>query len=856
MRSDRRFILTAIIAGLFVTSGVFQLVLQADRRVQLESFASVTSDRASVFEWTLTHAISSVDSVAALYAASQEVEPDEFEAFAQRLLLTQHDIEAIAWLPRESADETGPDRQEGANAYPVRFVEPRIGNESLLGFDCAAVEPCAAALEHSRSSGQSALTDLLNVSDSSNDRLNVVALLPIYHNDLPRDPASRQRQLPMGYAAAFIDIGDVWGATSTHFTESGIDVAIYGSASSNRNRLLYAQDLVSAQAKTPIPKSIEPSVASVEFTIAGTTWQIVSSAGREFLNARSSGHPWIVLAFGLLTTTLIGVQLVLRTEHTEAVLDSHIRLTEAHDELDRQRRQLRQIIDLVPQLIFVRDDGGRILLANRATADACGTSVSELIDPQRGHLFGARLDSLGTLDEDEAVKSSNEAIVLTDVEFVDIDERTRVLNAAKIPYSFLAPDREQQAVLCVAVDVTDIRDVEADKARLEAELRHSQKMESIGVLAGGIAHDFNNLLGSIIGNTELAASKTDPDGALARNLHEVLDASEHASRLVSQILTFSRKEELRLTRIDAAEIVHSAIDLIRPSLPSTVELRRDIDPMAGTIMGDQTQITQVVINLCTNAYQSMNTKEGVLEISLHVTMVDDAKAAVRPGLEPGPHVRLRVRDTGCGMDENTLQHLFDPFFTTKGVGEGTGLGLSVVHGIISSHGGRIFVESQTDIGTTFTIYLPSSSGASYAAAEAAMQGTLPLENGGGHILLVDDDVALLQTASEMLEMLGYIVTAFSDAREALEAFAQRPDDFDAVVTDQAMPTLTGMEMARDLIKIRPGLPIVVATGFSEYVTPESAQDFGLRGYVSKPYRMKDLGNVLRDALGTLATVEA
>jgi signal transduction histidine kinase/ActR/RegA family two-component response regulator/CHASE1-domain containing sensor protein len=833
---------------LLATAGVLQLVSEAERRVQLSRFQSAAQDRVSVFQWTLTDTIGAVDAVSALYAASQEVEQDEFAAFAQRVLESHSAIEALAWLPRVA------DESEGGDGYPVVFLEPASNRGLYSQLNCSAEPECAEALRRARDTGVIALTSQLELQVAEALRRNVVAVLPIYANDLPTDLASRAQHLPMGYAAAFIKVGDVWDRALTQLTPSGLDVSIFGDTSSGRMQLLHKHDTRLRNIDTPAIPTAEPLVAATDIEIAGTTWRIVSSADATFLAAHSTGHGWMVLAFGLLTTVLIAIQLYLRAAHTKTILDSNLRLVAAGDELQRQRKQLRQIIDLVPHLIFVRDAGGRILLANQATADACGTSVKELIDEDRGHMLGARLDSLGTLDDDDEVVKSNSPKVLTDVEFTDIDDHARVLNATKIPYSFLARAGDQQAVLCVAVDLTNIRKVEADKARLEAELRHSQKMESIGVLAGGIAHDFNNLLGSIIGNTELAVSKVEPGDDLAVNLIEVLGASEHASKLVSQILTFSRKEELRLSRVDVSPVVRGALDLIRPSIPSSVELRHDIDPEAGAIMADETHLAQVVMNLCTNGYQAMQDRGGILEVRLRPATRDESETAIRSGLEAGPLVCLSVRDTGSGMDAKTLDHLFDPFFTTKDVGEGTGLGLSVVHGIVSSHGGRIFVESEPGIGTTFTIYLPSA--APLTSSETVGPVVTEAVRGHEHVLLVDDDLPLLQTTTEMLEALGYRVTACGDPGEALIKMNECAASYDIVLTDQAMPALTGTELAQEFLKIRPDLPIVVATGFSNYVTAESTVDLGLKGYVSKPYRMHDLGKALRAALESDAQREA
>ncbi len=397
-------------------------------------------------------------------------------------------------------------------------------------------------------------------------------------------------------------------------------------------------------------------------------------------------------------------------------------------------------------------------------------------------------------------------------------------------------------------DMSQRRKAEFERAKLESQLRQSQKMEAMGGLAGGIAHDFNNLLGAMIGNTELAMKRAGDDDKLRMNHQRIMEAGYRASRLVQQILTFSRVTSADLHPVDVTAVVKEAIALVESSLPAMITIRTRIAPEVGHILSGETQIHQMIMNLCTNAHHAIGERAGEIRITLRRIDIDEIFVTGRAGMTPGPYVLLSVSDTGCGMNEATKKHIFEPFFTTKPVGKGTGMGLAVIHGIVLTHGGQIVVESEQGHGTKIEIYLPVFVPDNVADEGSAPGSELPPQTGSERVLLVDDETALIQTTQEILEELGYRVTAISDSLEALRRFRENPHQFDIVITDQAMPNMTGMEMAEQMMELRPELPIIIATGYSETVTPETAKQMGLRGYVSKPYMAQDLAGALRTAL--------
>jgi PAS domain S-box-containing protein len=394
--------------------------------------------------------------------------------------------------------------------------------------------------------------------------------------------------------------------------------------------------------------------------------------------------------------------------------------------------------------------------------------------------------------------------------------------------------------------VTDYLAVERDISReieRERQLRQAQKMEAIGTLAGGIAHDFNNILSAIIGFTEIALYDLPPAAGTRAYLKKVLTAGERARGLVNQILAFSRATEQEARPIQINSIAKEAIKLLKATLPSTITITARIESEA-TILADPTQIHQVLMNLCTNAAHAMQNDGG--ELIVEMTPLTLASSGLRrpPQLPEGVYVRLIIQDTGCGMAPEIMDRIFDPFFTTKKQGEGTGMGLSVVHGIVEACGGAINVRSAIGEGSTFEILLP---------VIEPLQGIVPAPEpplcaGSERILFVDDEIFQVELGEQMLQRLGYRVTAVSDSGRALALFRQAPQQFDVVVTDMTMPGITGDELARQIKMIRPQIPVIICTGYSQKLSQASAESIGVAGIAYKPLIMKELAGLIRAAL--------
>jgi PAS domain S-box-containing protein len=381
-----------------------------------------------------------------------------------------------------------------------------------------------------------------------------------------------------------------------------------------------------------------------------------------------------------------------------------------------------------------------------------------------------------------------------------------------------------------------------EREQLEAQLRQAQKMEALGTMSGGIAHDFNNILAAIIGFTELLEGHTSEGSRDARHLHRIMEAGVRGRELVRQMLTFSRKAEQEKKPLALSSIVKETVKLVRATTPSTIGIRVNASSEA-LILGDPTQIQQVLMNLCTNAAHAMREKGGSLDIELSDYSASRSNGDPH-GIAPGQYVKLTVRDTGIGMSSDIMDKIFDPFFTTKKVGEGTGLGLSVVHGIVKQHEGHIAVESEPGRGSTFTVYFPRITGD--LETDALRDDEIP--TGSERILFVDDEEALVEMGEDILAELGYEVTSRMSSREALALLKEDASRFDLVITDQTMPEMMGIELASGILTVRADMPIIMCTGFSYVVDADKAKAAGIKAFVMKPLTKREIARTIRRVL--------
>lgn len=391
------------------------------------------------------------------------------------------------------------------------------------------------------------------------------------------------------------------------------------------------------------------------------------------------------------------------------------------------------------------------------------------------------------------------------------------------------------------IDITDHVLAEKERRKIEAKLWQAQKMEAVGMLAGGIAHDFNNILAAIIGYTEIANLDVNANNKVKHSLKKALEASNRAKELVNQLLEFSRPGEQKTSPLAISPIIKEALKLLRATLPTTIEFRQHITEDVGMVQADPIQIYQVLMNLFFNAAHAMHENAGVIEISLKKVYVD-LSPAEQLGLKPGPFMKLSVRDNGSGIPPDQVDHIFTPYYTTKKNGEGTGLGLSIVHGIVKRHRGAVTVESKIGKGTVFKVYLPI---VEHPENETESNAIEQFPTGLERIMLVDDSEELVEIGKQELEYLGYKVATLTSSVKALKKFREHPDYFDMLITDMTMPGMTGADLAEEFMKVRPDIPIVLCTGFSQYLTKEKAEDLGIKAYLMKPLSLGNLARTVR-----------
>jgi PAS domain S-box-containing protein len=505
---------------------------------------------------------------------------------------------------------------------------------------------------------------------------------------------------------------------------------------------------------------------------------------------------------------------------------------QAEEALRQSESKYRQLFEMESDALFlVENPTGHILEANSAAIGLYGYSREELLQMKNTDL-SAEPDATG-------------AAIQLSLPRVGIRQH-RKKDGAVFPveitgrnFSFHGGEVQVAAIR----DITERVRTEKENMALQAKLQEAIKMEALGALAGGIAHDFNNILGAMLGYTELTLYQSSRRNPKLKNLNKVLEAGYRAKDLIRQILTFSRNTEPKKAPIQIAPIIKETVRLLRSTTPPSIQIRKKLQYPSGTVLADPTQIHQVLMNLCTNAVQAMEETGGVLEIGLEeIDLTRNAEPDRYPDLEPGLYVLLSVEDTGEGINPTVVDRIFEPYFTTKSEGRGTGIGLSVVHGIVKDHQGTIRVESRHGRGTRMEVLIPETS----SCAAPRKHGPLkPLAPGKERILFVDDEIFLTELSRQTLTPLGYGVHTETDARSALNTFCERPETFDIVFTDLVMPHMPGNQLAREILRVRPDIPVILCTGFSDRISPEKANQIGVSGYLLKPISAHDLVETIR-----------
>lgn len=511
----------------------------------------------------------------------------------------------------------------------------------------------------------------------------------------------------------------------------------------------------------------------------------------------------------------------------------------AQEALKKSEEKYRNVVEYASEGIFVAQD-----------------MVFKFCNPRVAEVIGFPLEELKNKSFAEIIHPDDREMVLErhkrrlkGEQFQEYYPFRVITRVGKIKWVEIKPVLIQwegkSASLNFLSDITERKKVEDERQRLESQLLHAQKMESIGTLAGGIAHDFNNILSAVIGYTELTLDHVPEDGIARFNLERVLASANRAKEMVKQILAFSRKGEGERKPIQLKEVVEELLTLLRSTFPTTIEIHRDLAESTNPVLANKSEMHRVVMNLCTNASHAMKEDGGILSVSLKE--VDLAPGCTNgKDLEPGRYQQLTVSDTGVGMTPEIMSRIFEPYFTTKKEGEGTGMGLSVVHGIVKSCGGDITVFSTPGKGTTVHVFLPITG--EKRAEEMTRQIEEPVRGGNETVLVVDDEPFIAELSKDVLENLGYRVIMKTGGMEALEVFKADPGKFHLAVVDQTMPHMTGIQLTREIKKIRPKFPVILCTGFSDAINEENYKMYGIDAFLMKPILPKELGMLVRKIL--------
>ncbi len=501
-------------------------------------------------------------------------------------------------------------------------------------------------------------------------------------------------------------------------------------------------------------------------------------------------------------------------------------------------KRYKSLFNEAMDMIHIGDENGNIIDVNPIALETLGYTREELIGKHFLELYHP--DDRDAVAEDRNPlhlknKHGNDSFPMVSKHGEKIYVETNLFVQIE--------DGKDIHFMAISRNITERKRMEARQKETEMQLLQNQKMEAIGTLAGGIAHDFNNILSAIFGFTELAMTGLDPAGMEYDCLQEINTAAIRARELVKQILAFSRDTKQESQPVQIKLILKEALKLIRASLPTTIEIRKDIKSDA-LVVADPTSINQIIMNLCANSAHAMKKEGGIFDVLMDDVTLDSGFTALYPNMVPGKYVRMIFRDTGHGMSHDMKDRIFDPFFTTKDKGEGSGMGLAVVHGMVSKLKGCIVVESEPEKGATFEIYLPAIE---INEGTECMEGAFATR-GSERILFVDDEPSLAKMGKRLIETLGYKVTTRTSSLEALELFREKPDVFDLIITDMTMPNMAGDELARSIMDIRPEIPVIICTGFSAGITESRVKSMGIRELVFKPIVKSDLAKTIRKVL--------
>lgn len=803
--------------------------------------------------------------VQGLLSADVGIDRHGFEAYVDTVMAGPDaaGLQSVAFSmlvgPQELADFVGHQRMTGRSDFTVRpdgardlyapiiLVAPdSVANHAIIGFDSLSDATRRAAMLQARDSGNATLTGLVQLRADAGAELKPGCLiyLPVYRKGAAVNSVAERRASAIGWVRAAFRVGDLM---STLYGEQspGLVVRVHDGADTGAASLMYRSDSAGDGAPASDEQIAHARFKAQEYvTLAGHTWTVQLSSLPEFERVHERNASSVILVAGALLSLLLAVithQLV--TGRTRAYAAAH-RMTR---ELRASEERYRRIVETASEGIWLLDEFNHLAFVNPRIAQWLGYGE----DAMRGR----PLDDFMEADEAERCRAALAAQIADDGGPVEL--RLRRADGSPMWVSLSTrPIRDDggkpTGALGMLTDINERRQAEERRAALETQLRDAQKMEAIGTLAGGIAHDFNNILAAIIGN--VAAARQDAALGLScdPSLLQIERAAVRARSLVQQILTFSRMQVQELHTQALQPVIDETLDMLRAQVPSQVELRVALPPEPVHVRADATQIQQIVMNLCTNAWHALPGGRGRIEVGLAAeTRIEpsqaDAATSWPESLRQGRRAHLWIADNGCGMDDATKARMFEPFFTTKEVGRGTGLGLAVVHGIVSVHGGAIHVDSSPGVGSRFDLWFPLQD-APDDVVDSQLGGLVAPPGTGQHVLCVDDDPAMVLMVDGLLSRSGYKVTAYEDPAAALARVRSDPGAFDVLVTDYNMPEMNGMELATEVARAAPELPIIITSGFISDDMRQRATDLHVGALLQKEYTLERLAGLVHAVL--------
>jgi len=847
-----------LLLSLLVAAGALAITALAWRHERESEDAAL---RAS-FDFALRQATSRIEQrmasfeqmlrgVQGLFLASGRVERADFDRYVDALLggVDFTGLQAIAYGPLLSGDELAAHeaaQRRGDPGYrvrppgprasyvPVTYIAPAAGRSlTALGYDIATDPVRRAALEKARDSGSVAITGRLRLVTEPDHapQYGFLMLLPLYAAGQPVDSVAARRRNVIGWVWAGFRVGDLMSSLYGE-TTPGLDLRLYDGVALKEDALLYRSIGLEAEQQ---PARFE---AQEYIGVAGQSWTVQVRSTPEFEARHHRESARIILFAGAGLSLLLAV---LSWQFATARARAHSVARVMTRELRDSELRYRRIVETANEGIWLVNAAACLSFVNPKLLRLLGHEAAAMLERPLGDFID---DPGGLLSAAELARRQPGT-----VETAELRMHRRDGQGVWVAMSITPVFDEgggYAGALGMVTDISERKQAEARRVLLEAQLRESQKMEAIGTLAGGIAHDFNNILAAILGNVSLARHQLDDRHAAVPPLQQIEMAGVRARSLVQKILAFSRMQPHELVSQPMRPMIEESIALLRSTLPATVELVLELETRPLQVSADATHVQQILLNLCTNAWHALQGSSGRITIGLDAQVLD-ADAAQRLGeLQPGIYVHLWVADTGCGMDEATRLRVFEPFFTTKRVGQGTGLGLSVVHGIVTSHAGAIRVESAPGQGSSFHLYFPLQPERPAPVAVAA--AAAPPRGRGEHVMVVDDDPAMLLMVESLLQRAGYRVTGVDQPREAAARLRREPGAYDLVVTDYNMPELTGMELANEIAQIRADLPVVISSGFISDEMRSAAHEAGVKGLMQKEYTLEQLGGIVHAVL--------